>query len=83
MRRGWLWDVPSVKCQTLIILSFMVLLVGQVKATETVTYYYTNEQGTPLATTDGAGNVVSTVDYRPYGKQALGGAQQGPDLRGT
>jgi RHS repeat-associated protein len=53
-----------------------------VLATETVTYYYGNPQGTPLATADAAGNILSTSDYRPYGVQALGAAEPGPGYTG-
>jgi RHS repeat-associated protein len=53
-----------------------------VRAAETVTYYYTNEQGTPLVTADASGNILSTADYRPFGGQALGVATQGPGYTG-
>jgi len=53
-----------------------------VSAAETVTYYYTDEQGTALATTDAAGNIVTLADYRPYGVQALGSPTQGPGYTG-
>ncbi|KAG9601748.1 hypothetical protein KCV01_g7457, partial [Aureobasidium melanogenum] len=49
---------------------------------ETVTYYYTNPQGTVLATTDAAGNLLTTSDYRPYGTQALGSPASGPGYTG-
>src|ERR1700754_5183873 len=41
-------------------------------AEKTVTYYYSDPQGTPLAETDSTGNVIRTLDYRPYGVEALG-----------
>jgi len=53
-----------------------------VSGAETVTYYYTNEQGTPLATTDAAGNIIASADYRPYGSQTLGSPTQGPGYTG-
>ena len=53
-----------------------------VSAAETVTYYYTNEQGTPLATTDATGAILSLVDLHPYGAQALGSLPQGPGYTG-
>ena len=53
-----------------------------VTAAETVTYYYTNEQGTPLATTDAAGNIVNVADYRPYGEQTLGSPAHGAGYTG-
>jgi RHS repeat-associated protein len=51
-------------------------------AGEVVTYYYTDAQGTPLATTDAQGNVISTADYLPYGEQALGQPGPGPGYTG-
>jgi len=59
----------------------LIFLVATASA-ETVTYYYTNQQGTPLATADASGNLLTTADYRPYGVQALGMAQQGPGYTG-
>jgi RHS repeat-associated protein len=52
------------------------------QAAETVTYYYTNEQGTPLATADASGNILTTSDYRPYGSQVLGSPAGGPGYTG-
>lgn len=49
---------------------------------ETVTYYYTNQQGTPLATADASGNILTTSDYRPYGDQVLGAPAGGPGYTG-
>ena len=49
---------------------------------ERVTYYYTDGQGTPLATVDGTTGALSLIDYRPYGSQVLGGAQNGPGYTG-
>ncbi len=48
-----------------------------VSATEVVTYYYTDAQGTILLATDAQGNTISSSDYRPYGAQALGMAAGG------
>jgi RHS repeat-associated protein len=48
------------------------LAIPIAQAAETVTYYYTNQQGTPLATADASGVVLSTSDYKPYGSQVLG-----------
>ena len=48
------------------------LMCGMANATEIVTYYYTDAQGTPLATADAQGNILSIADYRPYAVQALG-----------
>jgi RHS repeat-associated protein len=48
----------------------------------TVTYIYTDNQGTPLAEADAQGNVTATFDYRPYGAQALGTPPKGPGYTG-
>lgn len=63
---------------------YLVGLLGSmgVAQAETITYYYTNQQGTPLATADAAGNILSTADYRPYGVQALGTPETGPGYTG-
>jgi RHS repeat-associated protein len=58
-------------------------LTGWVKAyAGTVTYYYTDPQGTPLAEADAQGNITATFDYRPYGAQALGTPPKGPGYTG-
>lgn len=49
---------------------------------KTVTYYYTDPQGTPLAETDADGNITATFDYRPYGSESLGQASGGPGYTG-
>lgn len=51
-------------------------------ATEVVTYYYTDAQGTPLATTDLQGSITSALDYRPYATSALGQSPDGPGYTG-
>jgi RHS repeat-associated protein len=38
----------------------------------TVTYVYTDPQGTPLAETDANGTITKTFDYTPYGTLAMG-----------
>lgn len=48
----------------------------------TVTYVYTDPQGTPLAEADTNGNITATFDYRPYGAQALGTPPNGPGYTG-
>jgi Rhs family protein len=59
----------------------LLAMVGEVRA-ETVTYYYTNQQGTPLVTADSAGNILTSADYRPYGTRALGVPDAGPGYTG-
>ncbi|KAF1008677.1 MAG: tRNA nuclease WapA [Luteibacter sp.] len=53
-----------------IIVAFANGAPGQCKA-QTVTYYYTDPQGTILATTDAQGNVTATFDHKPFGIDAL------------
>ena len=48
----------------------------------TVTYVYTDPQGTPLAEADASGNITATFDYAPYGSQALGTPPSGPGYTG-
>lgn len=60
------------------VLGFVLAASSTAHATEQVTYYYTDQQGTPVATTDGVGNVITVADYRPYGAKILGVTQDGP-----
>ena len=48
----------------------------------TVTYIYTDPQGTPLAETDANGNVTSAFDYKAFGAPAMGSPQSGPGFTG-
>ncbi|WP_201313198.1 RHS repeat-associated core domain-containing protein [Dyella sp. EPa41] len=48
-----------------------VCLSGQANA-GTVTYIYTDPQGTPLSEADTNGNVIANFDYRPYGSNYSG-----------
>jgi RHS repeat-associated protein len=49
----------------------------------TVTYVYTDPQGTPLAETDANGNITATFEYTPYGTYApTGTSNPGPDPKG-
>ena len=48
----------------------------------TVTYVYTDPQGTPLAEADAQGNITKTFDYTPYGNVATGTAPNGPGYTG-
>jgi len=51
-------------------------------ASERVTYYYTDGQGTPLITVDGTTGAATSADYKPYGAQTLGSMQGGPSYTG-
>jgi RHS repeat-associated protein len=59
-----------------------LLFVGKVLAQNTVTYIYTDAQGTPLAEADAQGNITATYDYKPYGTQVLGSSPRGPGYTG-
>lgn len=67
------------------ILAFTFLLASlpsSSKASETITYYYTDQQGTVLATANAQGDIVSQSDRRPYGEQVMGTPQDGPGYTG-
>lgn len=55
----------------------LVLLWHIAAQAGTVTYVYTDPQGTPLAEADASGNITATFDYRPYGAQVLGTPKSG------
>lgn len=50
----------------------------------TVTYVYTDPQGTPLAEADASGNITARFDYTPYGVSVsnMGAAPNGPGYTG-
>lgn len=58
------------------------LCLGAIAHAGTVTYVYSDPQGTPLAEADANGTITATFDYRPYGVQALGAAPNGPGYTG-
>jgi len=49
----------------------------------TVTYIYTDPQGTPLAEADEQGNITATFDYAPYGTTGDGNGAKWPRLHRT
>ena len=51
-------------------------------ASDTVTYVYTDPQGTPLAEADAKGNITATFDYTPYGTNVQGNPSNGPGYTG-
>lgn len=57
-------------------------LIGQLAQAGTVTYVYTDPQGTPLAEADASGNITATFDYKPYGSQVLGTPKAAPGYTG-
>jgi RHS repeat-associated protein len=65
------------------IIGFGLFLVSaHAMAQGTVTYVYTDPQGTPLAEADASGNITATYDYTPYGTTALGTPPNGPGYTG-
>ena len=58
------------------------LVLWSTAQASTVTYVYSDPQGTPLAEADANGNITATFDYRPYGAQALGQPPSGPGYTG-
>ena len=60
----------------------LLLMAAGVSQANSVTYVYTDPQGTPLAEADVNGNITATFDYAPYGSIALGTAPNGPGYTG-
>jgi len=60
-----------------------VASVSTAFAGSTVTYYYSDPQGTVLASADAAGTVITASDYRPFGAPSLGTAHDGPSYHGN
>lgn len=54
----------------------LAALLGAASA-RTVTYYYTDVQGTPLALTDASGNVIKVLEKSPYGRPFLDSDERG------
>lgn len=65
-----------------VVLSLMLLCGIAQAQTDTVTYVYTDPQGTPLAEADAHGNIIATYDYTPYGTTAMGTPPKGPGYTG-
>lgn len=64
------------------VLAFWVSGFAHAQQNGTVTYVYTDPQGTPLAEADAQGNIIATYDYTPYGTIALGTPPNGPGYTG-
>lgn len=67
-------------------LALMTLFVGThalAQSTNTVTYVYSDPQGTPLAEADVSGNITATFEYTPYGTYTpQGTSTPGPNPNG-
>lgn len=59
-------------------------LLAAVVHAGTVTYVYTDPQGTPLAEANASGTITATYDYTPYGSPvaSMGGSPNGPGYTG-
>ena len=64
------------------VLALLVNGFAHAQQNGTVTYVYTDPQGTPLAEADAQGNITATFDYAPYGTIALGTPPNGPGYTG-
>lgn len=53
-------------------------LANSVSSAATVTYVYSDAQGTPLAEADSSGNVIAMYDYKPYGSSYAGSGMSTP-----
>jgi len=60
----------------------LVLIGSHAWAQDSVTYVYTDPQGTPLAEADASGHITATFDYTPYGTTALGAPSSEPGYTG-
>ncbi|GAA0242853.1 RHS repeat-associated core domain-containing protein [Rhodanobacter caeni] len=71
------------RTRSLTILGSWLLLAITAHA-RTVTYVYTDPQGTPLAEADANGNITARFDYTPYGQPvtSMGAAPNGPGYTG-
>lgn len=65
-----------------VVAATLLWMLGHAAYAGTVTYVYTDPQGTPLAEADASGNITATFDYRPYGAQALGSLHDGTGYTG-
>jgi RHS repeat-associated protein len=77
----WIGEKP-VKLKIMLSIPVLWAMVCLSARAGTVTYIYTDPQGTPLLEVDANGVVLSSIDYAPYGAQALGGPVNGPGYTG-
>jgi RHS repeat-associated protein len=68
----------SILLATIVLLSLLTTLAHA----STVTYVYTDPQGTPLIETDTSGNITAQFDYTPYGVPAVGAGPDGVGYTG-
>ncbi|URX62468.1 HNH endonuclease [Luteibacter anthropi] len=75
---------PGVAFRMVVMFVVMVIsaMLHTMASAQAVTYYYTDPQGTVLATADAQGNILTQADRRPYGEQVMGTPQDGPGYTG-
>lgn len=69
----------------LVMVTYLVLgaaYAQQSNTVTTVTYVYTDAQGSVLAEADAQGNITARYTYRPYGTQQTGPTNDGPGYTG-
>ena len=76
------YQLGSVVLRLLRVALMVGLLLGAAAQAGTVTYVYTDAQGTPVMEADTQGSITATYDYTPYGSQALGMPPAGPGYTG-
>jgi RHS repeat-associated protein len=85
IEKGHTMKISQCVIRSLCLLGLWLGLGLQVHAqTDTVTYIYTDPQGTPLVKADASGNVIARYDYTPYGNSvtSLSAAPNGPGYTG-
>jgi RHS repeat-associated protein len=85
IEKGHTMKISQCVIRSLCLLGLWLGLGLQVHAqTDTVTYIYTDPQGTPLVKADASGNVIARYDYTPYGNSvaSLGSPPNGPGYTG-
>lgn len=85
IRKERLMKIRQLVVRSLCLLGLWLGLGLQAHAqTDTVTYVYTDPQGTPLVKADASGNVIARYDYTPYGNAvaSLGNPPNGPGYTG-
>lgn len=67
-----------------VVATAMLWMLCHVAHAGTVTYVYTDPQGTPLAEADASGNITARFEYTPYGVSvsSMGAAPDGPGYTG-
>lgn len=71
---------PSRRIYCYFLLVLLLMFASSWAIGGTVTYVYTDAQGTPLSEADALGNVTANFDYRPYGSTYSGaGMSSAPD----